>query len=99
KQGQTVLVSYAFDALGRRVTENPGSLKDVYYSSGWQAVEERSGLLVQAQYVWSAAYVDALVERDRDADGLPADGLEERLYAQQDANYDTTALVSAAGSV
>jgi RHS repeat-associated protein len=51
------------------------------------------------QYVWSPVYVDALVERDRDANGQSSDGLEERLYAQQDANYNITALVDANGTV
>jgi RHS repeat-associated protein len=39
------------------------------------------------------------VERDRDANGQSSDGLEERLYAQQDANYNITALVDANGTV
>jgi RHS repeat-associated protein len=43
--------------------------------------------------------VDALVLRDRDADGNPANGLEERLYAQQDANWNITALVNPSAHV
>src|SRR5262249_48081954 len=39
------------------------------------------------------------VERDRDADGNTANGLEQRLYVQQDANYNVTALVDASGNV
>jgi RHS repeat-associated protein len=39
------------------------------------------------------------VERDRDANGQSSDGLEERLYAQQDANYNITALVDVSGTV
>jgi RHS repeat-associated protein len=45
-------------------------------------------------------YVDAMVLRDRDADGNSATGpggLEERVYALQDGNWNTTALI--AGSV
>jgi RHS repeat-associated protein len=52
-----------------------------------------------AQYVWSPVYVDALVLRDRDADGQGGNGLEERLWAQQDANYNVTALFDNSGNV
>jgi RHS repeat-associated protein len=41
--------------------------------------------------------VDALVLRDRDADSNGS--LEERLWVQQDANYNVTALVNGSGSV
>src|SRR5262249_49778916 len=99
KQGNTVLVSYGYDAMGRRVSENPGTQRDLYYSDSWQVLEERVGGAAQIQYVWSPVYVDALVERDRDANGQSGDGLEERLYAQQDANFNVTALVSTSGSV
>src|SRR5262249_17429575 len=98
--GGNTLASYQYDGLGRRVVESSGgAAKDLYYSSGWQVLEERAAGAAQAQYVWSPVYVDALVLRDRDADGSPANGLEERLYAQQDANWNTTALVDAGGNV
>src|SRR5262249_44511921 len=99
KQGGSALTAYGYDATGRRITENPGALRDLYYSSDWQVLEERVGGQVQDQYVWSPVYVDALVARDRDADGNPANGLEERLYAQQDANGDVTALVNTSGNL
>ena len=41
------------------------------------------GSQVQDQNVWSPVYVNAMVERGRDADGNPANGLEERLYVEQ----------------
>jgi YD repeat-containing protein len=66
KSGSTVLASYAYDALGRRVVENPGTARDLYYSATWQVVEERVGTNVQIQNVWSPVYVDSLIERDRD---------------------------------
>jgi len=70
---------------------------DLFYSASWQVLEERQGEQVTAQYVWSPFYVDALVLRDRDTD---ANGtLDERAYAQQDANYNVTGLLSAGGSV
>jgi RHS repeat-associated protein len=96
--GGTTLVTYAYDARGHRVSRtDSGATTDLYYSAAWQVLEERVGGSAKAQYVWSPVYVDALVLRDRDAD---ADGsLEERLYAQQDANFNVTALVNASGTV
>ncbi len=91
------LTVYGYDALGRRITENPGALRDLYYSSAWQVLEERVGTDVQDQYLWSPVYVDALVERDRDQTG--GGTLSERLYAQQDANWNVTAVLSTAGAM
>jgi RHS repeat-associated protein len=84
-------VTYTYDALGRRVTENAGTLRDLYYSDNWQVIEERVGGVMQVQYVWSPVYVDALVERD--TNGGP------RLYVQQDANWNVTAVVDVSGNV
>jgi RHS repeat-associated protein len=96
--GGTVLAGYGYDALSRRVTEtHGGTTTDLYYSAAWQVLEERSGGAVQAQYVWSPVYVDALVLRDRDT--VAGGGLEERLYALQDGNFNVTALVNPAGQV
>jgi RHS repeat-associated protein len=88
------------DALGRRVSEAAaGTTRDLYHSSAWQVLEERVGGQAVVQHVWSPVYVDAMVERDRDADGNSANGREERLYAQQDANFNLTALVTTSGAV
>jgi RHS repeat-associated protein len=56
---------------------------------------------------WSAAYVDAVVERDRNGDndsstgnrGKSGSGLEQRTYALQDANWNTTASIATDGTV
>jgi RHS repeat-associated protein len=94
-------VTFRYDALNRRLMEAVagGTTTDLYYSAAWQVLEERIAGTPKAQYVWSPVYVDALVERDRDANGQSSDGLEERLYAQQDANYNITALVDVSGTV
>ncbi|MBM4023701.1 MAG: RHS repeat-associated core domain-containing protein, partial [Planctomycetes bacterium] len=108
-----IVARYEYDGLNRRVVEQVGPvaatapIRDIYYSAQWQVLEERLrttsgdiGRTAEARYVWSPVYVDALVMRDRDADGLAATGtggLEERLYAIQDANWNTTAVVAAAG--
>jgi RHS repeat-associated protein len=104
------LAAYQYDALGQRVlcyTDDGtvAELRDLFYSDLWQVLEERvrpvtGGVSSQAdvQNVWSPVYVDALIERDRDADASATTGvggLEERVYALQDANWNTTALVAA----
>jgi RHS repeat-associated protein len=90
KSGSTLLESYSYDALNRRIIENPGTQRVIYYSSSWQVLEEDVSGLAQVQYVWSPAYVDAMIERDRGT---------ERLYVQQDANWNVTAVISTSGAV
>jgi RHS repeat-associated protein len=97
KSGSNTLSSYQFDALGRRIVENSGTARDLYFSSQWQVLEERINGVANAQYVWSPVYVDALVERDRDPTG--GGNMTERLYVQQDANWNVTALVNTSGTV
>jgi RHS repeat-associated protein len=62
-------------------------------------LEERVAEETTLQYVWSPVYIDAMILRDRDADENTGNGLEERLYVQQDANYNVTALLNLGGSV
>jgi RHS repeat-associated protein len=102
KNGSVVVAAYAFDALGRRIQQTLNVTTDLYYSTAGQVLEEQEPQLVgpplvRAQEVWSPVYVDALVERDRDATGSGT--LSERLYVQQDANYNTTALLNTSGVV
>ena len=69
-----------------------GNVAAWYHSQQWQVLEERSAATgdVEAQYVWSPVYVDAMLLRDRDTNG---DGtLEERVYVTQDANFNVTSL-------
>ena len=87
----TTLATYSVDGLGHRVTENENStLTDVYFSSQWQVVEEDVSGSMTNQYVWSPVYVNAMIERDTPT---------QRLYVQQDANWNVTALVNTSGSV
>jgi RHS repeat-associated protein len=99
-----------YDALGRlfyREVQGSGAggngVYEFYYSPQWQVIEDhhgrsRSTETVSNQYVWSQAYVDALVLRDDNSTGgslgnsSPSSGLGRRVYAQQDANWNTTAL-------
>ncbi len=99
--GGTTLKTYVYDALNRRVAETAGgATTDLYYSANWQVLEERDTARTndtKARYVWSPVYVDAMILRDRDTadDGT----LEERLWVQQDANFNVTALVDNNGDV
>jgi hypothetical protein len=79
------------------------SPRDFYYSNQWQVIQESSvntagsseGTAIRADhYVWGIAYVNELVLRDAyDGLSLTGSGLDQRLYAFQDANYNVTALV------
>jgi RHS repeat-associated protein len=90
KNGSTVLETYSYDGLNRRVSENPGTLRDIYFSSSWQVLEEDVSGSMQDQYVWSTVYIDALIERDTPT---------QRLYVQQDANWNVSALVDTSANV
>ena len=94
--------SYAYDGLHRRIERTEGSTtRHFYYNDRWQVLEERATESGDAtkQFVWGAGYVDELVLRDRDADANSGNGLEERLYALQDALYNVTGLAGTSGSV
>jgi RHS repeat-associated protein len=98
KNGGTTLAAYGYNGWGERVTETHGSTTtDLYYSAGWQVLEERQGGQVQARNVWSPAGVDALVLRDQSSQHNGT--LDQRVYAQQDANGNVTALVGTTGGV
>jgi hypothetical protein len=97
-----VVASYAYDAAGRRMIESyPGSAttNHVYYAPQWQVIDERKNGTslsnLSQQYVWSLAYVDAMVLRDSFSDGFRT----QRLYALQNANFDTTGVVDQRGAI
>jgi RHS repeat-associated protein len=90
--------TYTYDALNRRVAETVGATTtDLYYSAGWQVLEERVGTATKARYVWSPVYVDAMILRDRDTDANGS--LDERLWVMQDANWNVVGLVNGSGVV
>jgi RHS repeat-associated protein len=93
-----VIVTYGRDALHRHVTDTVAStVTDRFFSGDWQLLETKVGSNTVTRNVWSPVYVDTLVLRDRDTDGNGS--LDERLYSLQDVNWNTTALVSAGGTV
>ena len=87
----SAIASYAYDGAGRRITEtHGGTTRDLYRSPAGQVLEERVNGTVADQYVWSIAYVNAMVLRDANADnssstgnlGASNSGLEQRLYVR-----------------
>jgi RHS repeat-associated protein len=87
------------------------TVQTFYYSSQWRVIQDDSQLSPSAtpqiadQYVWGEAYVNELVLRDRHADngsgenyGIANSGLDERLYALQDANWNVTTLIDTSGT-
>jgi RHS repeat-associated protein len=115
KDGANKVTDNGYDALNRRTLKKvytAGTLtltRHYYYSDQWQILEESKDLntLPDRQFVWGRRYLDDLILRDRDADGLSAtgnlgitgSGLEERLYCVQDANWNVTAVADATGDV
>jgi len=106
--GGTTIASYSYDPTGRRITETTDSTgspqtTDIYFSNQWQDIEERQSGTVTRQNLWGLGYVNQLVERDDNSAtgnlGVNGSALGERLYAQQDANWNVTALVDISGSV
>ena len=91
--GTSGTVTYAYDALGRRISEDygGGDRRELVYGDGWQVLEElNSGGATQRAYVWGLGYIDALILRDEGT---------QRLYAQQDANWNVTSLADTSGTV
>jgi RHS repeat-associated protein len=68
-----------------------------------ERVRDGSGAIpatADTRFVWSPVYVDAMIARDKNADsasGTGTGGLEQRIYALQDANWNTTAIIAASG--
>ena len=95
KTGAVSNITFAYDSMNRRIKEGTTV---VYFSSAWQAIEERnSSNVAQVQYTWSAAYVDAMIARDRDTDNNGT--LEQRVFVMQDANWNITAIANSTGAV
>jgi RHS repeat-associated protein len=96
--------AYVYDALGRRIVHGVydfGRRTDYWFKADGRMVQEYKddfSTVTNAEYVWSPFYVDELVLRDRDTNGQNP-GMEERLYAQQDALYNVTAILDTSGTV
>ncbi len=98
--GGTPVAEYHYDGRNYRTTENSsGTPRHSYYSSRWQVLEERVGVLTSAgrQFIWGLPYIDDLILRDRDTSDDGA--LDERFYALQDANWNVVAISSTTGTI
>ncbi len=101
--------TYDYDALGRRIKETVGGNSRTFFHSGWQVIETRANANTHAyeQFAYSRGYIDGVILRDRDADGSAgtgslgkaSSGLDERLYVQQDAQFNVTSVISTAAAV
>lgn len=92
------------------VIEGTTSLTDYYYSTAGQIIQEDSisggTATLSLQNVWGEAYVNELILRD-DSDGpssgmsygVSGSGLDERLYALYDADYNVTSILNVNGAV
>jgi len=115
EDGEDTVAEYSYDGRNFRIvkkTYTGGELDETrhfYYNHQWQCLEERVDASTKAdrQFVWGLRYIDDLCLRDRNADGQPqtgdlgksASGLEERLYALQDPNWNLVALSDTSGTI
>jgi RHS repeat-associated protein len=87
------VAAYTYDGMGRQIKQTTGDgTTDLYYDEAGQVVEEAQGGVVTNDYVWSLAYVNAMVARvsyNPSGNG----SVTQILYAQYDANFDVTSLV------
>ncbi|MDR1383551.1 MAG: RHS repeat-associated core domain-containing protein, partial [Planctomycetaceae bacterium] len=91
KSGSTVIASYAYDALNRRVKKVVGSeTRLFYFNRQWQCVEKYVGSTCNVRFVWGLRYVDDLVTYRKDSTDY---------YVLQDANWNVVALTNASGVV
>ncbi|MGA2256896.1 MAG: RHS repeat-associated core domain-containing protein, partial [Thermoguttaceae bacterium] len=104
--GSTLVASYTYDGLNRRVTETAGGQTTAFYfDNSGQVLEERVNGSTSAtlQYVWGLRNVDDLVLRDSNATsgnlGINGSGLGQRVFVLQDVNWNVIALVSQSGTV
>lgn len=97
KDGSTVVASYTYDGLSRRLTKtNATETRHYYYNSEWRGVEERPGnqTTVDRQYTWGLRDRWDLFRRKRSVSGL----LDEALYVLRDY-LDPVAIADDSGTV
>src|SRR5665213_2754454 len=96
------LNSFTIDATGMVATSGGGTNPAYwFYTPDNRLIETWYTTGIYNQYVWGLGYVNSLILRDRNSDGnmssgdygLTHSGLDERLYVQQDANCNVTAIV------
>jgi hypothetical protein len=92
----TPIASYTYAANGNRITETGGGAITAFYYNDTQIIETRQGSTVTDQYVYNIDYVNDVLLQDSTQGtgsgnlGMTASGLNLRLFAQHDANFDVT---------
>lgn len=82
------VAEYAYDGAKRRIIQKSyvnGTLDEtrhIYYTSSWQAIEERLGPSPESaapdrQFVWGPLYIDHILLRDRDTSVPPTGTLSD----------------------
>jgi RHS repeat-associated protein len=109
----TCSASYAYDALGRRITATEpdyytggtqiSKTHQEYYSTDWQVLEDRQtytppGMCTQVTDVDQYVWGQGYVD-DLVLRDRTVSGTTTRTYVQQDANHNVTALISTSGTV
>jgi RHS repeat-associated protein len=100
-ESDTLVATYEYDGLGRRIQKTVGeTTDDYYYNESWQVLETRRDGDPDPldQFIWDPRYVDSPVVRfhDGNTDGDYMDTGDNVLYYTTDANWNVTALVDAA---
>src|SRR5262249_2793445 len=93
--GGSTLETLRYDALGRRISGATTSTTDFYYSKDWQGLEGGGGG-TEFTHGWSPGYAGARGLADF---GPVGQIVYQRLWVQQDANWNVTALVDVYGNV
>ena len=97
-----------YQDIEERVSSSPLPLGEGQGEGSGESFESTASIIAalpaNLQNVWGLRYVDDLVLRDRATGGIGdlginGSGLDERLYALQDANWNVIALVSTSGDV
>jgi RHS repeat-associated protein len=98
KEDSTVISSYTYDGLTRRLTKtNATETRHYYYNKDWRALEERveeATSLVDRQYTWGLRDRWDLFRRKRSVSG----DLDEAFYVLKDY-LDPVAIVDDSGNV
>ena len=113
--GDTLVATFAYDGLGRRVSKTVDNAADwdctyhYYYDTSWRRIEMRDGSnQVLKQYVYGTRYVDNPVQIGVNTDPGEDDDAEETgtqdycddfYYPVQDANFNVTGLVDSGGDL
>jgi RHS repeat-associated protein len=98
KNNGTVVGTYEYDGLTRRITRTVSSVKThSYYNQVWRPLEERKGTQTSASmhYLWGARHRDDLVRRDRVTSGTT---FNETRYVLMDY-FSPAAITDATGAV